>query len=106
MRLSLAHLLIALLIAVFAIGAPIPAKADCAECDRCTIDAPAKNKSPCGEQGLACKSGQNCATQLQKMSGQTGFRSTRDVAKASFGLSANEATGSAFVTPETAPPRL
>lgn len=106
MRLSLVHLLIALLIAVFAIGAPIPVQASCAQCDDCTIEAPANSKAPCGERGLACTPGLNCATQLQKMPSQTGIGPTSDVAKVAFGWSAHDAINSAFVTPETAPPRL
>lgn len=106
MRLSFIHLLVALLIAVFAIGAPPPAQAECAECVDCSTQAPAKNETPCPEKGLACQIAQSCASQVQKAPAQAGVVVADDARIAAFGYAASIAVKSVFITPETAPPRL
>ena len=105
MRLRLVHLLAALLIAVFAIGAPPPAEASCAQCVDCTADAPAKNQAPCPEKGLVCQIATNCASQVQKMPAPAAI--VRDAAsgKAVFGDAGAIAVKLALVKPETSPPR-
>ena len=105
MRASIVHLLVALLIAVFAVGAPLPAQADCAQCQDCTLESPAKNDIPCPQKSLACQA-QNCAGQQQKMPAQTTGRVVQHGAKAAFGQASAVAIKLADITPETAPPRV
>ena len=104
MRLSFVHLLVALLIAVCAIGAPPPAKADCAKCHDCSTEAPAKNEAPCPEKGIVCQMATTCASQVQKMPANA---VTVDLSsgKAIFGDVDDIAIKLAFVKPETSPPR-
>jgi len=106
MRRRLAHLLIALLIAAFAIGAPLPAQADCAQCDACTTEAPLPDQTPCGDQGVVCNLGQSCSGQAQKMPAYTDVDRDSDVAGIAFGRAARDALASTVIAPETAPPRL
>lgn len=106
MHLTFTRLLTALLIVIFAIGAPIPAEADCIECNDCTVEAPATDEGPCSNQELGCVVAQKCAGQLQQLPVPTGITATGDIAGAAFGLSSNGAMSFAVVTPETAPPRL
>ena len=51
MRAIFVHILAVLLIAIFAVGSPSPAKADCMKCHDCQSEAPAKNDAPCPEKG-------------------------------------------------------
>jgi hypothetical protein len=105
MRRSLVHLLAALLIAVFATGAPPPAQAECAECVDCSTEAPAKNETPCPERGLACQISTSCASQIQKMSPHTVIAGDLSSGKAIFDNADDIAVKPAFVKPETSPPR-
>ena len=104
MRIGILYVVIGLLIAIFAIGAPLPAKADCAKCHDCTSEAPAKNETPCPEKGLACQIATSCASQTQKMPANA---VTVDLSsgKAIFGDADDIAIKLAFVKPETSPPR-
>lgn len=103
---SFIHFLVALLIAAFAIGAPLPAQADCAQCDDCSTKAPAKNKAPCSEKGLTCQIATSCVSQLQKVPAQIPVQPADDGRLVAFGYASSVAMKSAFITPETAPPRL
>jgi len=105
MRAIVVHILAALLIAIFAIGSPQPAKADCAKCHDCSIGAPANNDVPCQEKGLVCQIAQTCASQLQKAPPQINVDEIADTGEASFGFGASVAIKSTYLTPETAPPR-
>lgn len=105
MRLSFIHLLVALLIAVFAIGAPPPAQAECAECVDCSTQAPAKNETPCPEKGLACQIATSCASQVQKMPAHAVVAVDLSLGRAVFGSVDNIAVKLAFLKPETSPPR-
>ena len=98
MRARIIHVLVVLLIAVFAIGEPVPAKADCRTCDGCTIETPVNNDAPCQEKAFVCQVSQGCASQTQKAPAQLDI--------GAFGLSWSIAVKSAYLTPETAPPRL
>jgi hypothetical protein len=104
MRAILVHVLAVLLIAIFAIGSP-PAKADCAKCQNCSTQAPARNDVPCPEKGLVCQVAQVCASQVQKAPVPTNVGDLDDAGTAAFGLSSSIAIKSAYLTPETAPPR-
>lgn len=104
MRATIVHILAVLLIAILAIGSPPPAKADCAKCQDCSTEAPAKNGVPCPEKGLVCPAAQACASQAQKAPAQINIDDL-DAGKAAFGLSSSIAIKSAYLTPETAPPR-
>jgi hypothetical protein len=106
MRLSFVHLLAALLIAVFAIGAPPPAQAECAKCVDCGAEAPARNDAPCPEKGLACQIATSCASQLQKMPAHAVIASDLSSGKAVFGDIDDIAVKLAFIKPETSPPRF
>ena len=106
MRLGFAHLLVTLLIAVFAIGAPLPVQADCQACEDCTTEAPAKNQAPCPEKGIACQVTQSCGSQVQKLPAQLAVQIADGSGSVVFGHAASVAVKSAFITPETAPPRL
>jgi hypothetical protein len=105
MRASVVHILVALLIAIFAIGAPPPAKADCAKCHDCSTEAPAKNDAPCPEKGLACQIATTCASQIQKMPAHAVIASDPSSGKAVFGDIDDIAVKLAFIKPETSPPR-
>jgi hypothetical protein len=104
MRIGILYVVIGLLIAVFAIGAPPPAKADCAKCHDCSTEAPAKNETPCPEKGLACQIATNCASQIQKMPANV-VSVDLSSGKAVFGDVDDIAIKLAFVKPETSPPR-
>jgi hypothetical protein len=106
MRASVIHILVALLIAVFAIGSPPPAQAACAECQDCSTEAPAKNDVPCPEKGLACQVAQACASQVQKAPVQINVCDLGVGDRDAFGFSSSIAIKSAYLTPETAPPRV
>jgi hypothetical protein len=106
MRTRIIHVLVVLLIAVFAIGEPVPAKADCRTCDGCTTEAPVKNDAPCQEKALVCQVSQGCAGQTQKAPAQLDIGDSDDAREAAFGSSGSIAVKSAYLTPETAPPRL
>lgn len=106
MRASIIHAVVVLLIAVFAIGEPVPAKADCRTCDGCPIEAPEKNDPPCQEKALACQISLGCAGQAQKAPAQLDIDDRDDARGTAFGLNASIAVKSAYLTPETAPPRL
>jgi hypothetical protein len=105
MRLSFMHLLVALLIAVFAIGVPPPAQAACAECVDCSTEAPAKNEVPCPEKGLVCQIATSCTSQLQKMPAHTVIAADLSSGRAVFGDVDDIAVKLAFIKPETSPPR-
>ena len=105
MRAVVVHILAVLLTAVFAIGAPQPATADCVKCHDCSTEAPAKNDVPCPEKGLVCQVAQTCASQLQKAPPQINVDEIADTGEASFGFGASVAIKSTYLTPETAPPR-
>lgn len=106
MRECLLRLLAILLIAALSFGAPLPAQADCAECQDCTTEAPGKSDIPCPEKGLACQIASNCVSQIQKAPAQIAFQPIDDARAAAFAGAAAIAIKSAFITPETAPPRL
>jgi hypothetical protein len=105
MRAIVVHLLAVLLIAIFAIGSPPPAKADCAKCHDCSTEAPAKNDAPCPEKALVCQIATGCASQIQKMPAHTMIASDLSSSKAAFGDVDDIAVKLAFVKPETSPPR-
>jgi hypothetical protein len=106
MRASIIRALAVLLIAVFAIGEPVPAKADCRTCDGCPIEAPEKNGTPCQEKASVCQISQGCAGQTQKVPAQLDIHDRNDARGTAFGSSWSIAVKSAYLTPETAPPRL
>jgi hypothetical protein len=105
MRATVVHILAALLIAIFAIGSPQPAKADCTKCDDCSTEAPAKSDVPCPEKALVCQVAQTCASQVQKAPAQLNIDALADSGEVAFGFSASIAIKSTYLTPETAPPR-
>jgi hypothetical protein len=106
MRAILVHVLAVLLIAIFAIGSPPPAKADCAKCEDCSTQGPAKNDVPCPEKGLACQIAQTCVSQVQKKAPvQVSIDALADAGEAGFGFGVSIAIKSTYLTPETAPPR-
>ena len=98
-------MLVALLIAIFAVGSALPADADCAKCDDCSVGAPASNETPCPHKGTACQISQTCVNQMQKAPVQVGIHPVVDAGEAAFSLSPFVAIKSAYLTPETAPPR-
>ena len=106
MRLSLINFVVALLIAVLAIGAPIPAKADCAAQGVCKTDADDMTGGACGGKGEPCKVAQNCAVQPLKMPTQATIGFATSISKVAFAAPADETLASAFIIPETAPPRV
>lgn len=103
MRAIAVHILAVLLIAIFAVGSPSPAKASC--CLDCSTEAPAKNDGPCPAKGLVCQVAQSCASQVQKAPGQISIDGLSDAGETTFGFDASIAIKSAYRTPETAPPR-
>jgi hypothetical protein len=103
MRRSLITVLVALLIAIFAIGAPIPAKAaDCSGSGDCNVGM---NQGSCDLKGEPCKFAQNCAGQVLKMPAQAWFRVALGDSKVAFAIPANDDLSSASITPEISPPR-
>jgi hypothetical protein len=105
MRAVVVHILAVLLTAVFAIGAPQPATADCVKCHDCSTEAPAKNDVPCPEKGLVCQVAQTCASQAQKVPAPINSVDVATTGSATFGYGISIAIKSAYLTPETAPPR-
>ena len=106
MRLRLAHFLVALLIAVFAIGAPIPAKADCHGSSDCNVVAAGKADGSCGLKGEPCKVAQNCTAQILKMPAPESFRVVLGMSKVAFAPLSNDDVASTSIIPETSPPRI
>lgn len=107
MRAGIIHVLAALLIAVFAIGSPLSAQAECAECQDCSTGAPAQSDVPCPEKGLVCQAAQACAGQVQKAApAQINPYDLGVGGRAAFGDGSSIAVKSANLTPETAPPRV
>ena len=104
MRSILNALLVVLLIATFAVGAPIPAKASCQGSD-CHMVKAGLADGPCDQKGEPCKIAQNCASPLHKMSVYSAIRVLPDAAQTQYGPLSSDAIASAFVLPETAPPR-
>jgi hypothetical protein len=105
MRVSIIHVLVALLIAVFAIGSPRPGQADCAKCETCSVEIPAGNEAPCPQKGLACQIAQTCVSQVQKAPAQIAIHTPAEAPAVAFGRQLAAAEKSASLTPETAPPR-
>jgi hypothetical protein len=105
MRLSFVHLLVALLIAIFAIGAPLPATADCAKCHDCSTQAPAQNEAPCPEKAIVCQVATTCANQVQKMPVSAVIAGDVSSGRAVFGDVDDIAVKLTFIKPETSPPR-
>ena len=105
MRLSFVHPLVALLIAIFAIGAPPPAKADCLKCHDCSTEAPTKNETPCPEKDIVCQVATTCASQVQKMPVPAVIAGDMSAGASIFATAADIAIKLAFVKPETSPPR-
>lgn len=105
MRALVVHILAVLLIAIFALGAPQPATADCVKCHDCETGAPANNNAPCPEKGMVCQVAQTCASQVQKSPAQLNVDELRATGQPSFNFGFSIAFKSAYLTPETAPPR-
>lgn len=105
MRLSFVHLLAALLIAIFAIGAPPPAQAECAKCVDCSTQMPAKSEAPCPDRAIVCQVANSCASQIQKMSTLAVLADDMSFRKAIFANGADIAIKLVFTKPETSPPR-
>jgi hypothetical protein len=105
MRRSVVNVLVALLIAIFAIGAPIPAKADCSSSGDCSEAAAGMADGSCDLKGEPCKVAQNCAAQILKMPAQTSIRLATNISKVAFAFPSNEDVCSTSVTPEISPPR-
>ncbi|MBL9033407.1 MAG: hypothetical protein JNN33_01515 [Rhodospirillaceae bacterium] len=106
MRMGMLYVVVALLIAAFAIGTPLPAQANCVECQDCTTEAPAKKDGPCSEKGLVCQIASSCASQVQKAPAHIVSQAAVDISSIAFGYESSIALNSAFITPETAPPCL
>jgi hypothetical protein len=105
MRASFVHLLVAVLIAVFAIGASRAALADCAKCAACTVEVPAKNDPPCPQKGQVCQMAQSCSGQVQKMPAPSAIHPVQLASRVTFGRGSTAAVKLTHITPETAPPR-
>ena len=105
MRLSFVHLLVALLIAIFAIGAPRPAQAECAKCVDCSTQMPAKSEAPCPDKAIVCQVTTSCASQLQKMPATAAAADDISGCKAVFRAIDDIAANLTSLKPETSPPR-
>ncbi|HKP26081.1 MAG TPA: hypothetical protein VJV39_19585 [Dongiaceae bacterium] len=105
MRALVVHILAVLLIAIFALGAPQYATADCLKCHDCDTGAPAKNNAPCPEKGMVCQVAQTCANQVQKSPVQLNVDELGAAGQSGFIFGFSIAFKSAYLTPETAPPR-
>ena len=105
MRFILNTLLVVLLIAAFAVGTPIPAQASCQDSSDCNLVKAGLADGSCDQKGEPCKIAQNCASPLQKMPAFSAIRVLPDVAQTQYGPLSSDAIASAFVLPETAPPR-
>lgn len=106
MRSTIAHLLIVLLVAVFAIGVPLSAQAECAACEDCTAATAGKADAPCSQKGLACQMAQSCAGALQKMPAQAYVGPSQTAREVAFAGTSAIVIKFAEPAPETAPPRL
>jgi hypothetical protein len=106
MRLSVIHVLLAFLIAAFAIGTPLPVRADCTTCRDCAVDTPAKDQGSCPHEAAVCQVASTCSNLLQKMPAQLTVGASHTAAKIAFGETFSLAIKLADITPETAPPRL
>lgn len=106
MRSVLNALLVVLLIAAFAVGAAIPAKASCQGTSDCALVKAGLVDGPCEQTGEPCKVAQNCAPFLQKMSAASAVRVALSASQAHYGRPSNDVMASASVLPETAPPRI
>lgn len=106
MRTSLGPLVIALLIAFFAIGVSLPAFAFCETCQECTAAAPTDEQAPCPHQGLACAIAQTCGSQLPKVPAHEAIDITIDPTSVTYGPPVLAAITSTFIVPEPSPPRL
>ena len=106
MRSILNALLVVLLIAAFAVGAPIPAKASCQGSSDCNMVKAGLADGPCDQKGEPCKIAQNCASPLQKMPVYGAIRVAPDASQIQYGPLSNHTLASTFVLPETAPPRV
>lgn len=105
MRQSLTTVLIVLLIAIFAIGTPIPAKAsDCFGGDR-NVAGDGMTGGSCDLKGEPCEAAQICAGQVLKMPAQAWFRAASATSKIAFAIPPNDDLSSASITPEISPPR-
>jgi hypothetical protein len=104
MRASILHILVVLLIAAFAIGVPIPAKASCLGASDCSMEG--KSDGSCGQKSEPCKVAQNCASPLQKMPVHASHRLAPGVSQIQYLPAANDRIASGFVPPETTPPRI
>lgn len=104
MRSILNALLVVLLIAAFAIGAPIPLQASCQDSGDCN-QAKAGLDGSCDQKGESCKIAQNCASPLHKMPVYSAIHALPNAAQTQYGPLSSDAIASAFVLPETAPPR-
>ena len=105
MRSLLNALLVVLLIAAFAIGAPIPAKAACEGSSDCNLAKAGLADGSCDQKGEPCKIAQNCASPLHKMPIYSAIRVLPEGAQTQYRRFSSDAIASAFVLPETAPPR-
>jgi hypothetical protein len=105
MRSILNALLVVLLIAAFAIGAPIPVQASCQDSSDCNLAKAGLTDGSCDQKGEPCKIAQNCASPLHKMPVYSAIRVLPDAAQTPYEPLPSDATASAFVLPETAPPR-
>ena len=105
MRSLLNALVVVLLIAAFAIGAPIPVQASCQDSSDCNVVKAGLGDGSCDQKSEPCKVAQNCASPLQKMPVYSAIRVLPDAAQAQYGPLSSDAMISAFVLPETAPPR-
>lgn len=105
MRVIVVHTLAVLLVAIFAIGSPLPAKADCAKCHDCSTEVPAKNEAPCPEKAIVCQVATTCTNQIQKMPVPAVTAGDMPSGKAIFDSHAAIAIKLAITKPETSPPR-
>ncbi len=106
MRSVLNALLVVLLIAAFAVGAAIPAKASCQGSSDCTMVKAGLVDGPCDQKGEPCKVAQNCGSALQKMPAYGAVRVAPSASQTDYGIPSSDGMASAFVPPETAPPRI
>lgn len=105
MRRSIINVLIAVLIAIFAIGTPIAAKAACSGSSECYVTGADAANGSCDQKGQPCKVVQNCAGQVLKMPAQASYRIASDASRVAFAIPSTDDLSSVFVTPETSPPR-
>ncbi|WP_119304877.1 hypothetical protein [Dongia deserti] len=106
MRAATIHLLTALLIAIFAIGAPLSVRADCLACQDCTVTAPAADHAPCPEATLVCQLSQTCASQAQTMLPRSTAGAMWMLAGTTYDQAPAAAVELTYILPETAPPRI